>query len=83
MYQQRYWKELYQLKVHTNYLELYLESSTNVDRGMNIFLAITSSSSICGWAVWQQYSFVWGAAIAASQLITAIKGFLPFKSTEK
>ena len=83
MYQERYWKELYQLKIHVNYLMIYLEKSEFNDKAVNIFLAITSSSSICGWAIWQKYSFIWAIVIAASQLITAIKMFLPYKTRMK
>lgn len=83
MYQQRYWKELFQLKVHLNYLELYQQQSEKSDKILNIFLAITSSSSIAAWAIWDQYSFVWGLIIAASQALNAIKAFLPFKARLK
>lgn len=78
-YQDRYWKELFESRVHVNYLELYMEHSEFIDKSTNIFLAVTSSSSICGWAIWNQYSFIWAIIIAASQLINAIKQFLPFK----
>ena len=78
-YQLRYWKELYQLRVHVNYLELYMEHSEYLDKSTNIFLAVTSNSSICGWAIWHNYSFIWEIIIAGSQLINAIKQFLPFK----
>lgn len=78
-YQNRYWKELFQLRVHVNYLELYRERSEYYDKAINIFLAITSSSSICGWAIWNKYSFIWALIIAASQLLNAIKQFLPYR----
>ena len=83
MYQERYWKELYQLRVHVNYTEIYLGKSEITDRNLNIFLAATSSSSICGWAVWQEYSFIWALIIASSQFLNAIKTFLPFKRRKK
>jgi hypothetical protein len=82
-YQERYWKELFQLKVHTEYLEIYLTKTEFRDKAVNMFLGITSSSSICGWAIWQQYSFIWGLIIASSQLVNAIKIFLPYKNRLK
>jgi hypothetical protein len=82
-YQNRYWKEFYQLRVHVNYLELYMGQTEVLDKSVNIFLAITSSSSICGWAIWNKYGFVWAVIIAASQLVTAIKQFLPYKTRLK
>ncbi len=35
MYQERYWKELYQLKVHLVYLELYLNDADFKDKAIN------------------------------------------------
>ena len=82
-YQEKYWKELYQLRVHVNYLEIYMERSEYLDKGVNMFLAITSSSSICGWAIWNKFGFIWGLIIAVSQLINAIKYFLPYRNRMK
>jgi hypothetical protein len=83
MYQERYWKELYQLKVHLNYLELYLQNSEYRDKIINCFLAITSSGSIAGWVIWQSIAMVWAIIIASSQVLTAIKSFLPYRTRMK
>ncbi len=77
-YQEKFWRELDQLKVHVYYLENYLDNTVRVDRRINMFLAVTSSGSIAGWAIWQDYQFAWAAIIAASQFINAIKSFLPY-----
>ncbi len=82
-YQNRYWKELYQLRVHVYYLEIYMVKTEFLDRAISIFLAVTSSSSICGWAIWNKYSFIWAVIIATSQLVNAIKYFLPYRSRIK
>lgn len=71
--QERYWRELDQLKVHIQYLDIYLEKTFVRDRNINIFLAIMSSASIGGWVVWQHYAFVWALLIAISQVINAVK----------
>jgi hypothetical protein len=83
MTQERYWSELYQLKVHINYIELYTADSNKIDQMMKIVLAISSSASIGAWAVWRDLSFVWGSVIASSQIIVAIKPYLPFKARLK
>jgi len=83
MYQERYWKELYQLKVHVVYLELYLNDADFKDKGINIFLACTSSGSIAGWAVWREIAIVWAIIIAMSQVVTVVKNFLPYKARIK
>jgi hypothetical protein len=83
MYQERYWKELYQLKYHINYLDLYLIDSDRKDNAINIFLALTSSGSIAAWAIWKDMGFVWAFIIAASQVVTALKNFIPYKVRKK
>lgn len=83
MYQHQYWNELQTLKAHVLYLELYQLSSEGWERRINIFLAIMSSASIGGWAIWKEWSFVWGLLIAISQVASVIYKFLPFKSRIK
>ena len=77
-YQEQYWQELYDLKVHTSYLSIYLISSEKIDTRINAFLAIASSASIASWAIWKEYQFIWASIIVISQFITAIKQFLPY-----
>lgn len=83
MYQHQYWNELQALKAHVLYLELYQLHSEWWDRTINMFLAIMSSASIGGWVIWKQFSFLWGALIAASQVASVIYKFLPFKARIK
>ncbi len=45
--------------------------------------AVASCGSIAAWAVWKQYSFAWGAIIAASQLVDALKDVFPFSKNHK
>lgn len=83
MYQEKYWRELDQLKVHVYYLERYLEKTVSIDRNINMFLAFTSNASIAGWVIWEEYSFIWGAVIAISQAINAVKIYLPYSKRLK
>jgi hypothetical protein len=83
MIQSQYWKEIYQLKVHIAFIELLLERSERVDRGLKIFLAVASSSSIGAWTIWTHLSWIWAAIIAGSQVINAIIQYLPYKSRIK
>jgi len=82
-YQQKYWELLKELKTHVIYLHNYATSSEWWDKSINIFLALTSSASIAAWAVWQEHQIVWAVIIALSQIVTAIKPFLPFKQRLK
>ena len=79
VYQQRYWNQLKEFKTHIVYLQKYAAHSEWWDKAINIFLAITSSSSIAAWAIWQEYQLLWAIIIAGSQIVTSIKPFLPYK----
>jgi hypothetical protein len=79
MLQQHYWKEFYRLKAHLNYVELMLAKTESIDRSIKIFSAVTSSTSIGAWVIWKNYAFVWGLLIAVSQVLNAIRHFLPYK----
>ena len=79
MSQERYWKEMYQLKVHINYLEAFILEAESYDRWIKIFSAVAASTSIGAWVIWREFSFVWAAIIAASQVVSAVKPYLPFQ----
>jgi len=76
--QKRYWQVFYQLRVHIDYLNFYQNSSDSWDKRINMFLAITSSCSIGSWAIWNNLRILWAIIIAASQVVVAIKGLLPY-----
>lgn len=83
MTQEQYWKEIYQLKTHIRYIELLLERSECVDRALKITIAIASSASIGAWAIWHEFSWLWAIIISASQVISAVTPFLPYKGRIK
>lgn len=76
--QEKYWKYMVQIKHWILYLDLYAEDSYKWDKRINIFGAIASSTSIAAWTIWQQLSYLWSVIIAVSQVLTAIKGFMPY-----
>lgn len=67
-----------QIKAWIFYLDIYAENSYKWDRRINMYGAIASSSSIAAWAIWKEWSYVWAVIIAISQVLTAIKQYLPF-----
>ena len=81
--QERYWKELMQLKFQQFYFDEYLNESYKINNIINIITAIASSSSIAGWAIWNRLGYMWSIIIALSQLISAIKIYLPFSTRIK
>lgn len=80
MVQEHYWTDLYQLKVHANYVDSLLGRTELIDRCIKILLAISSSTSIGAWIVWKEYAFAWACIIAASQVLTVIRRYLPYKA---
>lgn len=81
--QKNYWIEMDQTIFGREYIYLYLSSSEKIDFFIKLITAITSSSSIAAWVIWQQYSWVWGSLIATSQVISATKNFLPWEQRSK
>lgn len=76
--QEKYWRYMVQIKAWVFYLDLYGENSYKWEKRINVFSAIASSTSIAAWAIWQQLSFAWSFIIAISQVLSAIKTFLPY-----
>lgn len=83
MVQAQYWKEIFQLKAHIGFIELLLEKAERIDRWLKMFLAITSSTSIGAWVIWNEIAWIWASIIALSQVISAISIYLPYKSRIK
>jgi len=61
-------------------LKYSLKNQKKTISSLKYFLAITSSSSIGAWAIWNEYSWILASIIAFSQVITAIIPFLAYKS---
>ena len=71
------------LKVAAEYVCCYRDSCAKWVTGFGIIKAVASSASIAAWAIWRDYAFVWGAIIALSQVIDALKDVFPFTKTHK
>ena len=76
--QERYWREMIQTKYSEFYIDLYLENSVIMDRRINVLLAIASCGSIASWAIWNQFALIWALIVAASQVVSVIKPYLPY-----
>jgi len=77
--QERYWCHLIQLKFDEVFVSRYLQQSERWDTRINASLALISATSVSTWALWQKYDLVWAAIIMASQILTVLKPYLPFK----
>jgi hypothetical protein len=80
--QLRFWNELTQLRGQIEFLRLLHRECERVDRILKMFLAVTSSGSIAAWAIWKDFAMTWGGIIVMSQLINAIKPYLPFEKRQ-
>ena len=56
-----------------------LKNQKEMIGSLKYFLAITSSSSIEAWAIWNEYSWILASIITFSQVITSIIPFLAYK----
>lgn len=81
--QNKFWDELCQLRFDLFYLDDCISYSRKCDDFINMFTAITSSSSVGAWIIWRTWSFLWSCIIAVSQVINAIKIYLPYSKRIK
>ena len=81
--QSLYWRKLIELKVYALYARLYRDRLGRYVTMIGVVKAVASSASIAAWAIWQHYAFVWGAIIAASQLLDALKDVFPLTKRYK
>jgi len=72
MYQQKYWNQLKEFKVHVFYLQIYAVNQQRNDQRINMFLAVTSSTSIAAWALWKDYQFIWAALSSLADEISKL-----------
>lgn len=81
--QRRYWQEFADLKRDALYISFYHAKDEKIDRYLNIISAVASSSSIGGWVIWQKVALFWASVIAISQVLSAVKEYLPYKARLK
>lgn len=75
---EKIWAILCDTKFKTYILSYLIDKFQKLERNINIFLVIASSSSIAVWAIWKEYPFLWSGIIAGSQVLTVIKPYLPY-----
>jgi hypothetical protein len=86
--QRRYWQEFLDLKRDAFYIAAYHARTESIDRYISGFTAFASSSAVAGWILWRErvtfwgiivdFSFVWMLIIMISQVINAVKEYLPY-----
>ncbi|MDZ5650754.1 hypothetical protein [Nitrospirillum sp. BR 11828] len=81
--QQLYWKQFVQLKADSIAIRLYRNDRAKWTTRLGVIRGVASSGSIAAWAIWKELSFVWGAIIAVSQVVDALKDVFPFVKQHK
>jgi hypothetical protein len=81
--QKKFWNRMTSLKFQLLYLNEYIAQSFKYDNYINIFIALSSSSSIAAWVIWSSFKFIWSIIIAVSQVITVLKNYLPYSKRLK
>lgn len=79
MIQIRYFNFMVQIKFANFYMDHYVEASSKMQKRINIFLALVSSSAIGGWLIWDKYKFLWAIMIALYQVFTIINKYLQYE----
>ena len=75
--QEFYWGQLVELKALSFVVRRYRDDQAWWVRCIGIIKALATSGTIAGWAIWKDYAFVWGIILALSQLLDALKDFIP------
>lgn len=78
--QTQFWLNFTTLKRNAIFVNRYHAKVEAADRRLSMFSAIASSSSIAAWVIWKEASIVWAFVIAASQVLTVLKPYLPYKA---
>ncbi len=81
--QNLFWRELYSLKSHANYLSRYLENTERTDRRISIALAVFSTSSLGLWAALKQFEMLWAGIIVLTQIAQVVRKYLPYAARLK
>jgi hypothetical protein len=68
-----------QAREHSFYIHEHIALADKRHRKINMFIAVTSCSSIGAWAIWHSLSWLWGIIIAGSQVINAIRPYFPYE----
>lgn len=78
MAQERFWKELHNLKFDVIFVQEFLREAERNERIFKLLSAIASSASIGAWVIWKDFALIWGSIIAGSQVLSAIYPHLPY-----
>lgn len=72
------WATLCDIKFKAYLVSILVNKYQKWDRNINIFIALTSSTSVASWIIWEKYQLLWSIIIVLSQILTVIKPYFPY-----
>jgi hypothetical protein len=78
-----YWSKMVDLKIAASYMRRYRDHLGRWVKTVGTIRAVASSTSIAAWAIWRQYAFIWGAIIACTQVLDAVRDIFPVAKRHK
>src|SRR6056297_3155403 len=78
MIRNKIWYNLVNSKFKCYYIGFIIDKYQKRSTFINLFLAITSLSSVSAWAIWNVLPWLWAIIIAASNILIAIKPYLKY-----
>ena len=80
---ERYWVMMTQKKFAELYLGYHLHRNVEIERWINIVLAVISTGSLAGLFLTEKYRIVLTVILALAQIFTAAKPYLPYEKRVK
>lgn len=77
--QKRYWIYMMEIKANILYLDIYVDYAYKRDIIIKAVCALATSGSIAAWAIWKKFAVAWFIITAVSQVLTVVKGYLPYE----
>ena len=77
------WKNLVNIKFKEVYTYECSKLAGTCERTYSFLLALTSASSVAGWAIWNKYPIFWASIIGVSQVLSIAKPYIGFVKNDK
>jgi hypothetical protein len=78
-----YWTQLVEIKGLGVFIRRYRDDQAKWVRRIGIVKAVAASSTIAGWSIWKDYALAWGIILALSQLLDAVREYLPHQKQQR
>jgi len=73
------WRSMLDADMNVRYWKYLAQRYVNRDRGVKIFLALTSSGTVASWSIWNSIPLIWQILSALSLIIAVISPILNYQ----